>query len=167
MSFSFFPFSGQMRHTIRLLLCAAGLLLLAGCHTKTPDYPKEKDLEFTVVPESDLPDPLCSVIKTRKQQPFELTYLTEEALYLAVGYGIKKTGGYSITIPECYLSTDCIVLKTELLGPAAEAVVPEVESYPYVVIKLEAMKLPVQFLGAGGLLKPTRAVALSQRTAPD
>ena len=67
-------------------------------------------------------------------------------LYLCVGYGTQKTGGYSICVKDLYLTDSAIVLDTTLLGPKRtnEKKVPE-ESYPYIVIKTEYIDAVVIF----------------------
>lgn len=138
--------AGKSLRRIACLACLfCSLLLLSACRSKDLSEEKEKDLEFTVVPEADIPDNLKTIINGRKQQEFQLTYATEDTLYLAVGYGTQKTGGYSIQIPSCYLTQSHIVLKTELIGPSEQDLVSKLESYPYVVIKTEMIDLPVDF----------------------
>ncbi len=134
-----------IRRTVCLACILASLLLLTACQNKASSEEKEKDLEFTVVAEADIPENLKTIINGRKQQEFQLTYATEDTLYLAVGYGVQKTGGYSIQIPSCYLTQTHIVIKTELIGPSEQDLVSRLESYPYVVIKTEMIDLPVKF----------------------
>ena len=120
-------------------------LLLTACQAKSTSEEKQSDLAFTIVPESDIPDNLKTIIEGRKKHEFCLTYETEDMLYLAVGYGTQKTGGYSIQIPACYLTKSKIVLRTELIGPSEQDLVSKLESYPFVVIKTERIDLPVEF----------------------
>ena len=62
-----------------------------------------------------------------------------------VGYGPQSTGGYSIAVKELYLTSNSIVIDTELLGPEkGENPAPET-SYPYVVVKTEFSQKPVVF----------------------
>lgn len=121
------------------------MLFLCSCGTKEKDEPKEKDLEFTIVADKDIPANLMTIITNRRTEPFQLTYATADSLYIAVGYGTQKTGGFSIQIPACYLTKNHIVLRTELLGPPEGANISQLVSYPFVVIKTEMIDLPVKF----------------------
>lgn len=116
-----------------LLLTA---ILLSGCKVEEGGTEKIKDLEFTVVKEEEIPDRLVELITQNKEKPFKLTYSDDSCLYIAQGYGKQSSGGYSIQVLECYLTSNSVVFKTNLLGPQDKSEA-EVESYPYVVIKTE------------------------------
>lgn len=118
---------------------------LGGCSLAKDDGDKVRDLEFTVSGEADLPEELRSIIAEKKAQPFKLTYSDNESLYIVVGYGPQSTGGFSITVEDLYLSSNSIVIDTELIGPAkGENAAPET-SYPFVVAKTEYLENPVVF----------------------
>ena len=132
----------------RLLLFFAllSLCLTAGCGTEKEEYTKTGDVDFTVVEEADVPKELLDVIKEKKSEPFKLTYLAEDALYLAKGYGEQPSGGYSIAVEELFQAKEGICLKTTLIGPAADEKVTTAVTYPYIVIKLPKMETEVHFL---------------------
>lgn len=132
----------------RLLLFFAllPLCMAAGCGTEKEEYTKTGDVEFTVVEEADLPKELLDVIKEKKSEPFKLTYLAEDALYLAQGYGEQPSGGYSIAVEELFQAKEGICLKTTLIGPAADEKVTTAVTYPYIVVKLPKMETEVHFL---------------------
>ena len=132
----------------RLLLFFAllPLCMTLGCGKEKEDYTKTGDLDFTVVQEADVPKDLLKVIKERKSEPFHLTYLAEDALYLAKGYGEQPSGGYSITVEELFQAKEGICLKTTLIGPAADEKVTTAVTYPYIVIKLPRMETEVHFM---------------------
>lgn len=105
----------------KLAVWAAGLLLscvclLGGCSDKGAEE-KVKDLEFTVVGQNEIPKELMDMIEQKKTEEFRLTYTSGEDLYIAVGYGEQQTGGFSISVPEFYLTENSMVIKTELQGP--------------------------------------------------
>ena len=58
-------------------------------------------------------------------------------LYLARGYGEKKTGGYQVEVTACYESTNAVCLRTRLLGPSRTEEIPEGASWPRVVVRME------------------------------
>ncbi len=127
-----------------VLLC--GLLLAAGCEitdgTKTD---RQSDLEFTVVEEADLPEELKTLIEEKKKEPMKLTYSNSEYLYIVAGYGEQRSGGYSISVDELYLTENAIYIKTTLIGPGADEKVTQAATWPYVVVKTELREEPVVF----------------------
>jgi len=59
--------------------------------------------------------------------------------------GKQETGGYSITVPELYLTDNSIIVKTELKGPERSEPTGEEPSYPYIVLRTELLEEPVVF----------------------
>ncbi len=118
-----------------ILILIGSPLLLTGCKSEDPGGKKIKDLEFTVLEDADVPEPLMKMINEKKQEPFRLSYSDVENLYIVVGYGEQPTGGYSITVNEVYLTDDAIVVDTNLVGPSENEQVTNALTYPYVVIK--------------------------------
>lgn len=124
------------------------LLLLAvftGCGGAKEGETKVKDLDFTVVGQNEIPQELMDIINQKKKESFRLTYSSGEDLYIAAGYGEQKTGGYSISVPELYLTENAITIKTELQGPEKGEQTGADPSYPYIVIKTAFMEEPVVF----------------------
>ena len=128
--------------------CAAVLLfvmlMLGGCVMKQRGV-KQKDLEYTVADVNDLPQALKEQLEVKKEEDFSLTYSDNQYLYAVRGYGVQETGGYSISVEECYLTENEICVKTTLHGPAAGENVAKSPSYPYIVLKLELREEPVVF----------------------
>ena len=112
-----------------LMMLFAMALWLAGCSASKDSGDKVRDLDFTVAGDMDVPDELKNLIAEKQQQPFKLTYSDEQNLYIAVGYGVQPTGGYSISVNELYLTDNSI---TE-------------QSFPYIVIRTEYLENPVVF----------------------
>ena len=127
---------------LSLLMAAACLF---GCGKKEAAEDKIQDLEFTVVGQNEVPQELQEIIEQKKREPFRLTYTSGQDLYIAAGYGEQKTGGYSITVPELYLTENSITIRTELEGPEQGAQTGSEPSYPYVVVRMEFMEQPVVF----------------------
>lgn len=125
------------------ILLLAAVLSLCGCG-KDSDK-KLQDLEFTVVADREVPEELAAAINEKKEEPFKLTYSTEEYLYIVTGYGTQSTGGYSIQVLALYLTESNIVLDTELLGPSDQSGAGTETSYPYIVLKIELREEPVAF----------------------
>lgn len=120
-----------------IVLMIGLILLLVSCGSSKSKPDKLKGLEFTVVEDADVPEKLMEAINDKKSQPFKTTYSDEEYLYIAVGYGEKPTGGYSISVDEFYLTDNAIYLDTNLIGPSQEEFVSNAVTYPYVVLKTE------------------------------
>lgn len=123
----------------------AMLLVFSGCGKEAEEIEKIKDLEYTVLEEGNVPKELLEKIKEKKREPFEMTYESEGYLYIAKGYGVQPTSGYSVRVLEVYEAEPGIVFSGELLGPGKEEPVLQVETYPYIVIKLQAMDREVIF----------------------
>lgn len=142
-----------MKHIIKkygkriqlIFMLCMGLTLLAGCSGSETRSEKIRDIEFTVVVDEDIPEELKTLIEEKKQGEFKLTYKTEEYLYIIRGYGEQSTGGYSISVNECYLASNAIYFKTNLIGPDKSKEIPEATSYPFVVIKIENLDMSVVF----------------------
>ncbi len=134
-----------MKKLLLLSLVSFFSISLISCK-KTNDPPeKDRDLEFTVVENADLPEKLATYIEEKKNNPFKLTYENEDYLYIVQGYGAQKSGGYSISVDELYLADDWIYVKTSLIGPGKNEPVTQNITYPYVVIKTEFMDNEVCF----------------------
>ena len=121
------------------------VLLLNACGVEKEDGEKIKDLPFSIVREEDIPQELKTIIEQKKHQVFKLTYEDNGQMYIAVGYGEQKTGGYSIQVKDLYLSKNAIYFDTELYGPKKEEIDHETASYPYIVILTEQREEYVVF----------------------
>lgn len=122
---------------ICLLLC---LINLSGCGISNVNSDKVRELEFTVVSQEEIPETLADVIDEKKENTFQISFILDEDLYLAVGYGQQQTGGYSICVNELYETEASIVIDTTLIGPGTADKVTQGQSYPYIVVKTEAIK---------------------------
>ena len=114
-----------------------------GCAKKEKELPKIKDLEYTVLEESEVPEELLAKIGEKKAEVFDITYQLDGYLYIAKGYGTQKTSGYSVQILEVYESTEGIVFSSELIGPRRDELILQIETWPYVVIKLQDIGLEI------------------------
>lgn len=120
-------------------------LSIIGCGNKAGDVKKIRDLEFTVVEDTDLPDKLANFIESKKDNPCKFSYSNEDYLYIVQGYGAQKSGGYSISVTDLFLSENAIYIKTNLIGPGKDEPVTQNITYPYVVVKMEYMDKPIVF----------------------
>lgn len=127
-----------------LLVCVLAMML-SGCVTKIDRENKLSDLDYTVVPEEDVPEELKADIMQKEKEEFYITYADQGYLFLARGYGTQPTSGYSISVTELYDTKNAICFQTSLIGPKQGEETKEVESYPYIVIKMEYMDKEVVF----------------------
>ena len=118
---------------------------LSGCTVNGDNGSKVRDMDFTVVADTDIPQELKQIIAEKQQSPFKLTYSDDKNLYIVVGYGKQASGGYSIAVNDLYLTDNSIVLDTELIGPDKGENTGTEPSYPFIVIKTEMSELPVVF----------------------
>ena len=125
-----------------MLLAAA---CFSGCKVEEGDTKKISDLSFIVVKDEEIPERLRELIQESKEKPFKLTYSDDNYLYLVMGYGEQATSGYSVQVKECYLTSNAIVFKTNLLGPSKSENIVETKTYPYIVVKTEYREEMVVF----------------------
>lgn len=128
-----------------LLIVLLAAACLSGCKVEEGDTKKISDLSFIVVKDEEIPERLRELIQESKTKPFKLTYSDDNYLYLVMGYGEQATSGYSIQVKECYLTSNAIVFKTNLLGPSKTETVVETKTYPYIVVKTEYREEMVVF----------------------
>lgn len=129
---------------ILLLLLFTAAIMLCGCGKEKAE-PKVKDIEFTLVPDEDLPDALAAIIEEKKTGDMMLTYATDNELYIVRGYGTRPTNGYDIQVKNCYLTDNNITFTTSLIGPAEDENTTSMPSYPYIVVKTEYLEQPIKF----------------------
>lgn len=134
----------SMRKITGILACLFLLFGAAGCRAEARDETKLRDLEFAVIGREEIPEEMLRTIEEKKEEPFQITYGDQEALYIGQGYGRQPTGGYSITVDSCYEAPEAVVFGTSLIGPGSgeETGVP---TYPYVVVKLAWKEKQVLF----------------------
>lgn len=135
-----------MKRVVAMLLLVVIMTAFAGCKTKTTKDEKVKDLEFTVVESVDQPEQLKKLIEEKKVQNMKLSYNDGEFLYVVVGYGEQKTGGFSIQVNDFYEAENAIYIDTTLLGPNESDTVTQALTYPYVVIKTENIDKPIVYM---------------------
>ena len=111
--------------------------------TKDDNIEKVKDLQYTVLESSQLPEIVATKIEAEKEAPFKFSYTDGESMYIAIGYGEQPTGGYSIQVTDLYQAQEYIVIKATLIGPSEKDLAVTVLTYPYIVIKTENQDLPV------------------------
>lgn len=135
----------RLKIVITLLLLISIFFGLTGCKKDETEIKKIKDLEFTVVEDTDLPGELKEIIDEKKDKPFRLHYSNNDFLFIVVGYGKQNSGGYSIAVEKLFLTENAIYIDTNLIGPSQDDMVTQGVTYPYVVVKLEYMDKRIVF----------------------
>lgn len=125
-----------------LMFC---VLLIGGCSLKKAGTEKIRDLEYTVLEDSEVPELLMEEIEQKKADDFKLSYREDDYLYIVRGFGMQETGGYSIQMQELYLADNAIYFDADLIGPESGQEVEKAVSYPYIVIKTERLEENVVF----------------------
>lgn len=128
-----------------ILFVVTLILCLTGCSMVSKDQVKLRDLEMTILSEEVIGQELKTILDEKKEKPFQFTYTDKENLYICIGYGKQETGGYSIAVNDLYQTEDAIYINTSLLGPKEQKKGATAPSYPYIVVQVENLKLPVIF----------------------
>lgn len=140
------PGKRVMAAAAAIAVIAAGCIAFTGCHEgESGDTGKLKDLEFTVTPEQEVPEPLKELIAQKREKPFKLTYADGQDMYIVVGEGPQKGGGYSVAVKELYLTENSVVIRTELTGPDKNEANGTDTSYPVLIVKTQFYEEPVVF----------------------
>ena len=131
----------ESRYIGILLAVMLWILSFAGCGFSQNEKIKLRDLDFTVLSEGNIPEELKTVIAEKGTEPFKLTYSDNNNLYISIGYGEQKSGGYSIAVDALYLTDDAIHVRTSLLGPdiTGQKEGAGKPSTPYIVLKTELL----------------------------
>lgn len=133
----------------KMLIAVLSLFLFAmvsgGCGIQKNSTEKIRDLDFTVLEEMDVPEKLMEKIEERKADDFKMTYREGDSLYIARGFGMQETGGYSIRVKAFYLTDNAAYFEADLLGPSDRQEAGKAASYPYIVIKTERLEENVVF----------------------
>ena len=126
-----------MKKFLSVMLTICILFSLSACSATQLGTEKIRDIEFTVVEEKNIPKELKKIIEKKEKQVMKLTYADQGALYIVQGYGEQPTSGYSIIVKECFETKNAIYVHTNLMGPAKDEPIVEIQTYPYIVIKME------------------------------
>lgn len=136
-----------------ILVLVALACVSSGCRKEAAR--ERQELDFTVCAQTELPDDLRGLIEEKKLHAFQLSYTTKEHLYIVVGYGEHDRTNLCVVVEELYKTDRAIYVKTNLKtmesmegagdGQSHEAsrIDAEPSMYPYIVIRLPRMDLPV------------------------
>ena len=133
-----------MKKGVVILFLLTFVICLYGCKKDTPEKNEPVDVEFAVVPDTELPEELHDYIENRRDEEFKMSFIDGNYMYIAICYG-KMTGrGYSIHIYDVKEYDDNISINAKLASPKNNNG-DTVETFPYIVIKLENKNKKVIF----------------------
>lgn len=139
-----------MRKGIKLMIAAFIIMLLlclSGCGKK--EESKRKDLDFTVCDDTRIPSELLDIINEKKAKVFKLTYINNDYLYIAIGYGEHDRNNLNVVVEDLYVTDNAIYVNTNLytneMSPSDAVATGDISMYPYIVLKCEKYELPVVF----------------------
>ena len=154
-----------------ILVLVALACVSSGCRKEAAR--ERQELDFTVCAQTELPDDLRGLIEEKKLHAFQLSYTTKEHLYIVVGYGEHDRTNLCVVVEELYKTDRAIYVKTNLKtmegagdgqsdkasridggtsgvhtagdgqSDKASRIDAEPSMYPYIVIRLLRMDLPV------------------------
>ena len=123
-----------MKKTVLLVCYLILILSLGGSRLVRIEEEKRTPLEYEVVEPEQLPDEAAALVEEKKASEFRVTYQS----------GKQMSGGYSIQVKDLSVSSTAVFFETKLIGPSAEEQSGE-PSYPYIAVKIQYRKEPVQF----------------------
>ncbi len=126
-------------------LCRSVYGALTGCVSTQAETEKIRDMKYEVIEEEDIPQSLREMIKGGEKKPFRITYSDQGFLYIAQGYEVQPTTGYSVEVKELYETETAVCIKTTLIGPKKGEEKEKAETYPYIVVQTEDVKKDVLF----------------------
>lgn len=122
------------------------LLQIQGCKIKiiSKEEPRS-EVRFSIISEDCIPESLGEIIENKKEKVMKLTYVDQGKRYIIIGYGEQKSGGYSIYIKDLYKTENAVYVDTCLVGPGEKEIKEGIASYPWIVLQISEMGLPVVF----------------------
>lgn len=141
-----------------ILVLVALACVSSGCRKQ--EARERQDLDFTVCVETELPDDLRQIIEEKKLHAFQMSYTTKDHLYIVVGYGEHDRTNLCVVVEELYKTDRAIYIKTDLkteaemegdisgVASGTDSNTPDGQTgtssmYPYIVIRLPRLELPV------------------------
>ena len=110
------------------------------------DKKRIKDISYEVVPPENIPGEIMGELQGFGEGVCRCSYICSDSLYIVVYYGEQATDGYTVEINDLYESSNAIFVETTLKGPVSYKDVKEIETYPYVVLKVKLSEKKVVFI---------------------
>lgn len=137
-----------MKRLLLIVLALGAMFFATGCESDEKST-KKKKIDFTVCDESRMPNELLEIVNEKKEKVFKLSYINDNYLYIAVGYGERDRQDFSVIVEDLYVTDNAIYIDTEIYiegnTPTDSLAESKASMYPYIVIKCEKIDLPVVF----------------------
>lgn len=134
----------------RIVVIGLWVVILAGLlvciRFEAVDKKRIRDTPYEVVPTENIPREIMGELQGFGKGVCRCSYICSDYLYIVVYYGEQTTDGYTVEINDLYESSNAIFVETTLKGPISYKDVKEIETYPYVVLKLKLSDKKVVFI---------------------
>lgn len=134
----------------RIVVVMVWVVILAGLLVcikfEAVDKKRVRVLEYEVVLEENIPGEIMGELQGFSKSVCRCSYICSDSLYIVVYYGEQATDGYTVEINDLYESSNAIFVETTLKGPVSYKDVKEIETYPYVVLKVKLSEKKVVFI---------------------
>lgn len=139
---------GWLCGRLLFVLAAAFVIveLCAGCSRFNVSDNGEK-LVYDVCDDTMLPEELVAIIDRKKEKPFNLVYSNSTYTYIVMAAGMQERDDVGMELEEMYKDDNAIYVKAILRQTATptDGVRGDGVSFPYTVIRIMKMDLPVVF----------------------
>ena len=133
---------------VMLILAMAFVVceLCAGCGRFDISDSGEK-LVYDVCDDTMLPEELSAIIERKKEKPFNMVYSNNTYTYIVVAAGMQERDDVGVTLEEMYKDDNAIYIKGVLrqVATPTDGVKGDNVSFPYMVVRIVKMDLPVVF----------------------
>lgn len=104
-------------------------------------------LTYDICDDTMLPEELLSVINSKKEEPFNLTYSNNTYTYIVICSGRQNRDDVGVVVDKMYMDENAIYIESVLRQTAtpSDAVSKDTVSYPYIVLRIARTTTPVVF----------------------
>ena len=134
------------RLTFLLVVALELMIFCVGC-ARFDVADSGEALLYDVCDESMLPDELVAIIDRKKEKPFNLVYSNSTYTYIVIAAGMQERDDVGVTLDEMYKDDNAIYVKGVLrqVATPTDGVAGDNVSFPYIVVRIIKMDLPVVF----------------------
>lgn len=136
----------RLRYAVCLMTACICMALLSGCSF----YEVKEDgesLTYDICDDTMLPEELLSVINSKKEEPFNLTYSNNTYTYIVICSGRQNRDDVGVVVDKMYMDENAIYIESVLRQTAtpSDAANTDTVSYPYIVLRIARTTMPVMF----------------------
>ncbi|AOY74828.1 protease complex subunit PrcB family protein [Clostridium formicaceticum] len=106
----------------------------------------DKEVSYEILEHSQVPEKIQDILPRYKMLERALAAKIDEQIYVVVTRGEKLTGGYQVEVIKIQVVKDNdeekMVVHAVFSDPGTDELVPQVITYPYVVVKTDLKELP-------------------------